>query len=382
MVCRGKVCGVEGANMAMGKENLEDIYAELLNSPVTSKTNYVQRDETKPFVRSFESYLSDTKTKSSPIRGEMDYFVSRSPEFGINISWVSSQTEGLTYDYCTFAAPDGSSQLYHAQLMVPEPLKMYPHRHDYFELVYVLSGRFQQTIGNQWVTMEQDDLLLLDTSTVHTEYIAEDGVVQYLQIPKAVMEAVFQEITRSKDLDEFFAASMLKQNSKYRYISYVNCGAYPRALLEQMLREKVAGEPGNRYVLFALLIRLMDWIGQAPAQRRSSVTKSTYGDGKVLGQLLQYLETNNWRVDRSAMERDLHYTESYLNKVLRKSTNMSLTEYCIEKRLEYAVTLLTTTSLSIGEIIAKCGYQNKTHFYRMFQEKYGKTPLEVRRDRM
>lgn len=237
MVCRGTVCGVEGANMAMGKENLEDIYAELLNSPVTSKTNYMQRDETKPFVRSFESYLSDTKTKSSPIRGEMDYFVSRSPEFGINISWVSSQTEGLTYDYCTFAAPDGSSQLYHAQLMVPEPLKMYPHRHDYFELVYVLSGRFQQTIGNQWVTMEQDDLLLLDTSTVHTEYIAEDGVVQYLQIPKAVMEAVFQEITRSKDLDEFFAASMLKQNSKYRYISYANCGAYPRALLEQMLRE-------------------------------------------------------------------------------------------------------------------------------------------------
>lgn len=218
--------------MAMGKENLEDIYAELLNSPVTSKTNYMQRDETKPFVRSFESYLSDTKTKSSPIRGEMDYFVSRSPEFGINISWVTSQTEGLTYDYCTFAAPDGSSQLYHAQLMVPEPLKMYPHRHDYFELVYVLSGRFQQTIGNQWVTMEQDDLLLLDTSTVHTEYIAEDGVVQYLQIPKAVMEAVFQEITRSKDLDEFFAASMLKQNSKYRYISYANCGAYPRALLE------------------------------------------------------------------------------------------------------------------------------------------------------
>lgn len=55
--------------MAMGKENLEDIYAELLNSPVTSKTNYMQRDETKPFVRSFESYLSDTKTKSSPIRG-------------------------------------------------------------------------------------------------------------------------------------------------------------------------------------------------------------------------------------------------------------------------------------------------------------------------
>lgn len=368
--------------MAMGKENLEDIYAELLNSPVTSKTNYMQRDETRPFVRSFENYLSDTKTKSSPIRGEMDYFVSRSPEFGINISWVSSQTEGLTYDYCTFAAPDGSSQLYHAQLMVPEPLKMYPHRHDYFELVYVLSGRFQQTIGNQWVTMEQDDLLLLDTSTVHTEYIAEDGVVQYLQIPKAVMEAVFQEITRSKDLDEFFAASMLKQNSKYRYISYANCGAYPRALLEQMLREKVAGEPGNRYVLFALLIRLMDWIGQAPAQHRSSVTKSTYGDGRVLGQLLQYLETNNWRVDRSAMERDLHYTESYLNKVLRKSTNMSLTEYCIEKRLEYAVTLLTTTSLSIGEIIARCGYQNKTHFYRMFQEKYGKTPLEVRRDRM
>ncbi len=368
--------------MAMGKENLEDIYAELLNSPVTSKTNYMQRDETKPFVRSFESYLSDTKTKSSPIRGEMDYFVSRSPEFGINISWVTSQTEGLTYDYYTFAAPDGSSQLYHAQLMVPEPLKMYPHRHDYFELVYVLSGRFRQTIGNQWVTMEQDDLLLLDTSTVHTEYIAEDGVVQYLQIPKAVMEAVFQEITRSKDLDEFFAASMLKQNSKYRYISYANCGAYPRALLEQMLREKVAGEPGNRYVLFALLIRLMDWIGQAPAQHRSSVTKSTYGDGRVLGQLLQYLETNNWRVDRSAMERDLHYTESYLNKVLRKSTNMSLTEYCIEKRLEYAVTLLTTTSLSIGEIITRCGYQNKTHFYRMFQEKYGKTPLEVRRDRM
>jgi transcriptional regulator GlxA family with amidase domain len=48
------------------------------------------------------------------------------------------------------------------------------------------------------------------------------------------------------------------------------------------------------------------------------------------------------------------------------------------KRLELAVGLLENTTLSIGEITFECGFENQTHFSRIFKQKFGVSPLKFR----
>ena len=49
-----------------------------------------------------------------------------------------------------------------------------------------------------------------------------------------------------------------------------------------------------------------------------------------------------------------------------------------KKRLNLAVELLENTNLSIGDITFECGFENQTHFSRIFKERMGVSPLKFR----
>jgi len=44
--------------------------------------------------------------------------------------------------------------------------------------------------------------------------------------------------------------------------------------------------------------------------------------------------------------------------------------------------LLENTNLSVGEITNQCGFENQTHFSRLFKEKTGKSPLQFRKSQV
>ncbi len=53
-------------------------------------------------------------------------------------------------------------------------------------------------------------------------------------------------------------------------------------------------------------------------------------------------------------------------------------KWVMKKRLNLATELLQNTSLSISEIAFDCGFENQTHFSRIFKEKFGVPPLQFR----
>jgi AraC-like DNA-binding protein len=54
-------------------------------------------------------------------------------------------------------------------------------------------------------------------------------------------------------------------------------------------------------------------------------------------------------------------------------------KWLVQKRLEYAEHLLQSGSKSITEIADDCGFENATHFSRVFKEKFGLSPLVYRK---
>jgi AraC family transcriptional regulator len=54
-------------------------------------------------------------------------------------------------------------------------------------------------------------------------------------------------------------------------------------------------------------------------------------------------------------------------------------QYVIARRLELAKRLLLTTRLNVAEIAWSIGYENISHFRRLFTGHIGVTPGEIRR---
>jgi transcriptional regulator GlxA family with amidase domain len=50
----------------------------------------------------------------------------------------------------------------------------------------------------------------------------------------------------------------------------------------------------------------------------------------------------------------------------------------MKKRLGLATELLLNTSLPVSEICFECGFENPTHFSRVFKERTGLSPAQFR----
>lgn len=67
-------------------------------------------------------------------------------------------------------------------------------------------------------------------------------------------------------------------------------------------------------------------------------------------------------------------SEVYFRRLFLQSFQMSPKEYIIQKRLEYAKTLLSTGDFAVSEVAVLCGYEEPCHFSREFTRRVGVSP--------
>lgn len=72
--------------------------------------------------------------------------------------------------------------------------------------------------------------------------------------------------------------------------------------------------------------------------------------------------------------------EYKLKRGFRLIFKMGIFARLLNKRMDYAKLLLTTTSKPIKEIAYECGYDSHAGFITSFRKRYGKTPLEWRNE--
>jgi AraC-like DNA-binding protein len=75
----------------------------------------------------------------------------------------------------------------------------------------------------------------------------------------------------------------------------------------------------------------------------------------------------------------LNLTPSYLSKLFRRETGITLTDFVNKKRIEHSIFLLNTTDLPIQTIAQYCGVTDINYFTRLFKKQIGKTPSEYRK---
>lgn len=74
----------------------------------------------------------------------------------------------------------------------------------------------------------------------------------------------------------------------------------------------------------------------------------------------------------------LHVSPNYLSDMLRTLTGQNAQQHIHNKLIEKAKEILTTTSLSVGEIAYRLGFEHPQSFSKLFKNKTQVSPLEFR----
>ena len=306
-------------------------------------------------------------------------------EDGIEILVIMQQKEGDIRHQEAYLLFEKKNQ-YDRQHLIIEPgdkdagLK---HRHDFYEIIYVIDGVYRSCFAHGERTLHKGEFLIMNRNIIHSEYSPTDVMLLQIHITQKDMDLITEAAALPDQMRRFVSddeESAKYQNMEYLIFSPAEAGPQDEVeqLLEKLLEEQVMKQPGHVFMTRGLLARMFS-IMTDPKQYKASRARVEVAQKRLLFYNLEkYLERNLWEVNPEALEAEFGYTDGYLRKLVRSMTSESLTKYCMEHKLEYAAKLMEETDLSVNQVIERLGYQNKTYFYRIFREKFGKTPTEYR----
>ncbi|MBW9056236.1 helix-turn-helix transcriptional regulator [Rhizobium mesosinicum] len=129
----------------------------------------------------------------------------------------------------------------------------------------------------------------------------------------------------------------------------------------------------------ALAIRLLETARDgAPRPEISGEPKLS---ARQLRTLTEYIETN---LDRKLHLADLAVVAGVsvtrLKSLFRNSTGLSVHQYVIRRRVEYARALMTTTGMAASEIALAAGFAHQSHMVTTMRRLIGQTPGEILRE--
>ena len=89
-------------------------------------------------------------------------------------------------------------------------------------------------------------------------------------------------------------------------------------------------------------------------------------------------ETFSYDISISQLAESMHYNEKYLGRIFKKETGKSFNEYVNNRRIRYAVQMLSESNDTITDIALKSGFNSVSYFNRVFKKIYHISPTEYR----
>lgn len=268
------------------------------------------------------------------------------------------------------------------------------HRHDFYELMYVVEGTVYQNIEHQRHVYPAGSCCLFNRNIYHTEEHQGEHSLVFLQFTSEyILELLGQPTSFPQTRDEiyqemenfFYHDISVDPAADKKYIDFIplqppewiqqNITGPLAKAFSHLQKPMVASDLHLKAIILELLCNLFEpkHYQQAPMHLGSTAEQNLFDA------ITRYLTDKHGRASRRELENHFCYSGDYLYKVVRKFTGMSLFDYGMKLCLNEASYLLASTNLSVGQIMVALKFTNQTHFYKHFKDTYQMTPKEYRR---
>ena len=89
----------------------------------------------------------------------------------------------------------------------------------------------------------------------------------------------------------------------------------------------------------------------------------------------QYIRTNcSEQLTLNELAKKYSFSKEYFSTIFKETTGFGFNEYLNQMRVSKAIELLNSTSLSITEISAECGFNDSNYFATVFKKIVGTSP--------
>lgn len=254
------------------------------------------------------------------------------------------------------------------------------HKHNYIEIIYMCVGKTTHIIdSDNEIVLEQGDLLFLNKNSYHEIMPAskDDIAINFIVLPE-FFDVAFRMMEEENVVRDFLIGSLKQTTSETNYMLFKLADVLTvQNLIENMVWSLLNKQTDNRQInqttMGLLLLELL-----RNTEKIEQNGQNQY-ERKLVFTVLRHIEENYRNANLSLLAEEYNQPIYYLSKLVKQSTGHTYKELLQVKRLNQASYLLSSTGLSISDIISAVGYDNTSYFHRVFKERYGVTPKEYRK---
>lgn len=257
------------------------------------------------------------------------------------------------------------------------------HNHDYIELMYVYDGSIRHQIMGQEVVLSKGEILLMDMNVKHRIEPAElDDIAVNILIRREFFDSFFmQHIAYGNIITGFIVNAIYNQEDKEQFL-HLKTGGDQKImnLVLAILEEYYEGKNGMDTAIMGNMLLLFNEIIRNYQDYLSETSRSKV-DSAIVVDIVYYIDQNYKTLTLKEMAKHFNYHFDYLGKQIKKLTGRTLKELVKVRKLREAERLLSTTDMSIQDIMEVINYANASYFYKQFKAEFGMTPHEYRQDK-
>jgi len=251
--------------------------------------------------------------------------------------------------------------------------KAFWHFHPEIELVYVNKGQGKRHIGNHISYFNNSQLILLGSNLPHHGFVdslTSNGSETLIQFKPDFLGVTFFEMPEMQAIVQLFERG--KQGILFK----------PEA-------KKVIGPKIENLINFEgfdRIIKLLEILNDlALSEDYSLLNVDGYAfetkpqDSKKIDIIYKYIN-NNFKnhISLEEMANEVSMTVPAFCRYFKKATGKTFTKLVNEFRVVHATKLLSESKMTITDICFECGFNNFSHFNKLFNEFTGKSASAYR----
>lgn len=244
------------------------------------------------------------------------------------------------------------------------------HWHNSVEIIFVLNGHLEVTVGSQNYSLMEGDVLLINQCHVHEVIGLDMNIIATFLIPVSYLK---EYIAGIESLN-FNCYSGTTESNKRLIMSHM------RQLLAEIIQLKY--KRGEAYEL-EIQVRMLGIFTTLIKQFKASVASGAMNEKYMerMLRIISYIDDHyKEAISLQTLAEREYLSVPYLSKFFSENIGLNFQSYLTSIRLKNTVEeLLHQDDMSIAELALTHGFPNAKSFYAAFKNRYHMTPNEYRR---
>lgn len=255
------------------------------------------------------------------------------------------------------------------------------HKHEFFEIVYVMAGHCSQNIGVQTLQFSAGDVCLIAPGIFHTmEVFDDESLVFNILLRRSTFYQMFTPLTLGDDLlSEFFSEGLYSTNQIEYIIFHTRNAPFIYEAMLEMCGEQLDEDEYSDQILVGMLTKV-----NAEIMRYCKDTMESSFSRQIAVQsedflVMNYIQEHLSNVSLADVAEHFGFSISYCSRLIKSSTGQGFSDWKRTLRIRRAEHLLLNTNQTVAEISDTLGYENPESFIRIFKKELHLSPTQYRK---